>query len=140
MGHTSYRIVEKSPGGIKKKLKDGLQKVGTVLMRYAGFLTIGLGILAYLIHTAIVISVDPGAWGTQIWILLLPIAGAILYLVFVQKSLQTNIINKKTQLFLIISTGIACGALFWPGIPLFILFLEKSVVCETPFWNVLIES
>lgn len=133
---------DKLKGGLKKagaSLTDGYTVLKEKLIRYAAVLTIGLGVLAYLICVVVVFSLDPTAWGTQIWILIFPIVGAILYLVFVQKSLQTNFINKKTHLFLIISTGLACAALFLPGIFLFILFIEKSIRNDTPFWVVLTE-
>lgn len=110
------------------------------LIKYTGFLTIGLGILAYLIHTASVIGIDPAVWGSQTWILIFPVVGAILYLVFIQKALQTNTVDKRTHLILIISTGLACAALFWPGIPLLILFIQKSVRSDAPYWVALTES
>lgn len=110
------------------------------LIKYATFLTIGLGVLAYIIHTAPLAYLVPSIWGSNVWILIFPIIASVLYFLFVQKPLEANNFDDKTHIFLILSTGLACAALFWPGVPLFILFIEICVGSDAPFWRVLTES
>lgn len=152
MAHSNSSEKSGSQGSSGGKMKGGLTRVGTAmasgytvpmdkLIKYAGILTIVLGVLAYLIHAVAIIGTYPNAWQTEMWyLLILPIAGGILYMIFVQKSLQTNVIDKKTYIFLIASTGLACAALLWPGVPLLILFVETCVGSNTPYWTVLTES
>lgn len=109
------------------------------LIKYTAYITFGLGLLAYLIHAGMVAYFTPLAWGSNVWILIFPIVAGVLYLLFVQKPLESNTLDDKTYIFLIICTGLACAALFWPGIPLFILFIEICVGSDAPFWKVLTE-
>lgn len=110
------------------------------LNKFAAFITIGLGVAAYFIHTAFMVTIFPSAWGSNLWILILPIIGGVLYFFFVKKQVEERNFEKKTQIFLIVSTGLSCAALFWPGVPIFIIFVKICIRSDVPFWKVLTES
>lgn len=104
--------------------------------KFVVWVTIGLGVLAWLLHSAFF----PWLLGVYWYVLVFPIVGAILYLIFVQKKVAEKDLGKMTHIWLLISTAVACIGNFWPAALLVLQFIMVCILSDKPIWEAFSEK
>jgi len=116
----------------EKAIWEGWYDVAKVLNPLVPWITIGLGVVAWIVYTA-------PFWfllGFTIWILIFPVVAAILYLIFVQKKVADKDLSKMTHIWLIIclAVGIIGPYVFQDALIIF-MFVMVSILSEKPIWK-----
>ncbi|NVM27286.1 MAG: hypothetical protein HWN65_00480 [Candidatus Helarchaeota archaeon] len=114
---------------------DGWYGVAEPVNKFVAFVTMGLGVLAYLVYTAPLARIWPTLWVRNIWILIFPVVGGILYLIMVQKSVADKDLNKKMHIWLLICTGVSCVGYLWAAGLMILQFVMVGILSDKPFWK-----
>ncbi len=109
---------------------DGWWNIVEPVNKFVVWVTIGLGVLAWLVYSWF----SPLFLLARIWILIFPVVGAILYLLMVQKPMADRDLSKNTHIWLMISTVVACIGYFWAAGLLILVFVMAGILSEKPFW------
>jgi Na+/serine symporter len=113
-----------------KAIWDGWYSVAGPVNKFCVWVTIGLGVLAWLVYS----DFYPPWLVWNIWILICPVVAAILYLLFVQKAISDKDIGKKTQIWLLICTIVGCIGYFWAAALIVLQFVMVCILSEKPIW------
>jgi glucan phosphoethanolaminetransferase (alkaline phosphatase superfamily) len=114
----------------------GWYDIAGLVNKFCVWVTIGLGVLAWLVYSAFI----PLFLAWNIWILIFPVVGAILYLIFVQKKVTDKDLGKMTHIWLLISMVVACIGYFWAAALLILQFVMVSILSDTPIWEAFSEK
>ncbi|MHA1265276.1 MAG: hypothetical protein ACTSRS_08600 [Candidatus Helarchaeota archaeon] len=120
---------------MSEAIYDGWYSIAEPVNKFVAFVTMGLGVLAWLYYSWILSwAFGPSAYGLSIWILIFPVLGGIFYLIFVQKAVAEKDLNKKMHIWLLISTGLSCVGYLWVGGLMLLQFIMVGILSEKPFW------
>ena len=118
-----------------KAIYDGWYDIAGPVNKFCVWVTIGLGVLAWLVYSWFI----PAFLLWNIWILIFPVVGAILYLIFVQKAVADKALTKKMHIWLLISTIVACIGYFWAAALIILQFVMVGILSDKPLWEALKE-
>lgn len=93
--------------------------------KFAGFATIGLGVLWFLLTLW-----NPFTLGIGILYLILTVTAGVLYLIMVMKKVADKDQTKMTHIWLLITAGVGFAGIFIP-----LVFLFYGILSDKPFWE-----
>ena len=109
---------------------DGWYNIVEVVNKFAAYVTMGLGVLAWLVYSAFL----PILLVLNLWILIFPVVGGVLYLLMVQKPMADKDLSKKTHIWLLISMVVSVIGYFWAGGLILLIFIMAGILSEKPIW------
>jgi hypothetical protein len=121
---------------MSEAIYDGWYSIAGPVNKFVVIVTIALGVLAWILNSIVpILGLVPALLVLNIWILIFPVVGAILYLIFVQKKVAAKDLGKMTHIWLLISTAVACIGYFWPACLLILQFVMVCILSDKPIWK-----
>jgi hypothetical protein len=121
--------------GTSEAIWDGWYSVAGPVNKFAAYVTMGLGVLAWLYYAWVMrFAYGALAYVLTIWILIFPVVGGILYLVFVQKAVADQDLSKKMHIWLIVAMVVSCVGYFYAGAVMILQFVMVGILSDKPFW------
>ncbi len=119
---------------VKYPIWSGWYGVAEPINRFAGWATIGLSILWWLLFPIQKKGYNVAVLGDSIWRLIFGIAAGVFYLLILQKAIAQRDLSSNTHVWLWI-----CFVLSWfpgyGGVFIWVQFAMVGILSDIPFWE-----